>query len=198
MPLTAAPCPMTEPQVSRALRERFLGRAATLLLLGLALGLAACAPEHEARLAPGQPFPDLSLTSLDGAPMETAGLDGRVLVLNVWATWCPPCRREMPSLQRLAAAVDPRRVMIAGLTVDRDLNLAREFVLQNRIAFPNYADPDMAIANGSLAVVGFPETFIVGPDGRLAARVVGPREWDAPEILGALQALSRGERASFR
>ena len=104
----------------------------------------------------------------------------------------------MPSLQRLAARVDPDRVLVAGLTVDRDLNLAREFVLHNQIAFPNFADPDMAIANGSLAVVGFPETFIVAPDGRLAARVAGAREWDAPEIVAALDALSRGEPARFR
>lgn len=144
-------------------------------------------------------FPALSLTGLEGgAPLSTTGIAGRVLVLNVWATWCPPCRREMPSLQRLAARVDPDRVLVAGLTVDRDLNLAREFVLHNQIAFPNFADPDMAIANGSLAVVGFPETFIVAPDGRLAARVAGAREWDAPEIVAALDALSRGEPARFR
>lgn len=164
-----------------------------------ALGAAGCGSEQPARLAPGETFPALSLSELDGgAPLNTAGFRGRVLVLNVWATWCPPCRREMPSLQRLAARVNRERVLVAGLTVDRDLNLAREFVLQNQIDFPNFADPDMAVANGSLAVVGFPETFIVGPDGRLAARVAGAREWDAPEILAALDALSRGETARFR
>jgi len=167
-------------------------------MLALALALAACAPEQEPRLAPGQPFPALSLKGLDGPPLDTGGLRGRVLVLNVWATWCPPCRREMPSLQRLAAAVDSQRVLVAGMTVDRDLNLAREFVGQNQIAFPNFADPEMVIANNSLGVVGFPETFIVGPDGKLAARVAGAREWDAPEILEALDALYRGEKASFR
>ncbi|HSD59554.1 MAG TPA: TlpA disulfide reductase family protein [Burkholderiales bacterium] len=160
--------------------------------------LAACSGGDEGRLRVGQPFPSLRLPGLDGAVRDTGPLPGKVLVLNVWATWCPPCRREMPSLQRLADAAAGRGIVVAGMTVDRDLNLAREFVRETRITFPNYADPEMAVANGTLQVVGFPETFVVGPDGRLAARVVGERNWDAPEMMGALEALARGEPARIR
>lgn len=171
------------------------GLAACLALL--ALLLAACAPD-EGRLRPGQPFPQLRLAGLDGSILETGTLAGKVLVLNVWATWCPPCRREMPALQRLAQSASGRGIVVAGMTVDRDLNLAREFVREAGITFPNYVDPEMAVANGTLRVVGFPETFVVGPDGRLAARVVGERDWDAPEMLKALEALARGEPATIR
>lgn len=146
----------------------------------------------------GHPFPQFRLQGLDGASLDTGSLPGQVLVLNVWATWCPPCRREMPGLQRLAEATAGRGIVVAGMTVDRDLNLAREFLREGKIAFPNYADPDMAVANGKLQVVGFPETFVVGPDGRLAARVVGERNWDTPEMRGALEALARGEPARIK
>jgi len=166
--------------------------------LALLVLLAACSGGDEGRLRVGQPFPPLRLPGLDGAILDAGSLPGKVLVLNVWATWCPPCRREMPSLQRLADAAAGRGILVAGMTVDRDLNLAREFVRETGITFPNYADPEMAVANGKLQVVGFPETFVVGPDGRLAARVVGERNWDAPEMLGALEALARGEPARIK
>jgi len=172
------------------------GFAAFLALLTLLL--AGCTADEPGRLRAGQPFPQLRLSGLDGSVLETGSLAGKVLVLNVWATWCPPCRREMPGLQRLADAAAGRGIVVAGLTVDRDLNLAREFLREAKVAFPNYADPDMAVANAALQVVGFPETFVVGPDGRLAARLVGERNWDAPEMLGALEALARGEPARIR
>jgi thiol-disulfide isomerase/thioredoxin len=166
-------------------------------LAALALAGAGCGVQRDGPL-PGQALPDLRLTGLDGSFLETRSLRGRVLVLNAWATWCPPCRREMPSLQRLSDAVAGKGVLVAGLTVDRDLNLVREFLLAHRIAFPQYVDPDMALANGVLRVVGFPETFVVAPDGRLAARLVGERAWDAPEMGRALEALARGEPARIR
>ena len=171
------------------------GRAFALLLAAL---LAACPGDRPQRLAVGQTFPRLTLTGLERGALDTAALRGKVLVLNVWATWCPPCRREMPSLQRLAEAVAGERIVVIGLSVDRDANLAREYVLQARLTFPNYIDPAMEIANGPLAVVGFPETFVVGPDGKLAARVAGARDWDAPEMRRALEALYRGEGANIR
>ncbi|HEX6828718.1 MAG TPA: TlpA disulfide reductase family protein [Burkholderiales bacterium] len=163
----------------------------------MALALAGCGGNRNGP-RPGDLLPDLALTSLDGRTLATRSLRGRVLVLNTWATWCPPCRREMPALQRLSDAMDATRVTVAGLTVDRDLNLVREFLLAHRVTFPQYVDPDMALANGVLRVVGFPETFVLAPDGRLAARVVGERAWDAPEMARALQALARGEPAQIR
>jgi thiol-disulfide isomerase/thioredoxin len=176
-------------------RSRFRGS------LGIALTAAvllwACSGGDGSRLVPGQVFPALALTGLSGGSLDTASLKGRVLVLNVWATWCPPCRREMPSLQRLSESTDRSHIVVVGLTVDRDSQLAREFVLQSRITFPNFVDADMKIANGSLGVVGFPETFVVGTDGKLAARVAGARDWDAPDTVRTLEALSRGERAGL-
>lgn len=166
-------------------------------LAAAALAAAGCGSDP-AGPQPGEAMPDLKLAGLDGGFLETSSLRGQVLVLNAWATWCPPCRREMPALQRLSEAMQAGRVRVAGLTVDRDLNLAREFLLAHRVTFPQYVDPDMALANGVLRVVGFPETFVVAPDGRLAARVVGERVWDAPEMIRALEGLARGEPARIK
>jgi thiol-disulfide isomerase/thioredoxin len=166
-------------------------------LAALTLAAAGCGDEPRGP-RPGEALPDLRLTGLDGSFLETRSLRGQVLVLNAWATWCPPCRREMPALQRLSEAMQGRKIVVAGLTVDRDLNLVREFLLAHRITFPQYVDPEMELANGVLRVVGFPETFILAPDGRLAARLVGEREWDGPAIARSLEALARGEPAHIR
>jgi thiol-disulfide isomerase/thioredoxin len=163
----------------------------------LAVAAAGCGVDN-AGPRRGEELPDLRLAGLDGSLLETRALRGRVLLLNAWATWCPPCRREMPALQRLSEAMRGSPVLVAGLTVDRDLNLVREFLLTHRITFPQYVDPDMALAKGVLRVVGFPETFVVGRDGRLAARLVGEREWDGAPMLRALEALARGEPALIR
>lgn len=184
---------MSSPDISST---RFRpGRRA--FLAALALAAAGCGDDR-AGPRPGEALPDLRLTGLDGSYLEIGSLRGQVLVLNAWATWCPPCRREMPALQRLSGAMQGRGVMVAGLSVDRDLNLVREFLLAHGITFPQYVDPDMSLANGVLRVVGFPETFIVAPDGRLAARLVGEREWDGPDMIRSLEALARGEAAGIR
>lgn len=166
-------------------------------LAALALAATGCGGDPRGP-RPGETLPDLKLTGLDGSFLETRSLRGQVLVLNAWATWCPPCRREMPALQRLSDAMKRKPVLVAGLTVDRDLHLVREFLLAHRISFPQYVDPEMGLANGVLRVVGFPETFVVAPDGRLVARLVGEREWDGAEMVRSLEALARGEPARIR
>lgn len=163
------------------------------LLLLLWLGLAACS-ESPAPVGPwpGAPFPALDLPALDGPPLALADYRGRVLVLNVWATWCAPCREEMPSLQRLSDRFTPEQLAVIGLTVDEDTNLAREFLLKYGIRFPIASDPAGAVATGLLGVTGYPDTFIVAPDGRLVERVSGGREWDGEEMVSLLTGLLAG------
>lgn len=140
-------------------------------------------------VAVGQAFPDAALVGLmDGRPASLASYRGRALIINFWATWCEPCRREMPSLERLSRIVDPQRVAVLGVTVDADTNLAREFVLKYRLTFPNFSDGQMKLWRDALGVPALPETFLVTPDGRLAARFVGARDWASPEMARSLNA----------
>lgn len=161
-----------------------LGRV--LIALAALLALAACKGVDAGRLAEGQPFPSLALPAADGQPVRIEALRGRMVVLNVWATWCPPCRREMPDLERLSKILDPQRFVVVGLSTDRDRWLAEEFLLRNNISFKNYFDADGSIAR-RLELVVYPETFIIAPDGVLMMRVPGLREWDSPEIIAELE-----------
>ena len=119
-----------------------LRHPASALLLIATLGLLACG-EPPAPPGPrvGETFPALDLPALDGPPLNLGDYRGRVLVLNVWATWCAPCREEMPSLQRLSERFPSGRFAVVGLTVDEDTNLAREFLLKYGIRFPSASDP---------------------------------------------------------
>lgn len=160
--------------------------------------LSACKLPAPNGPAVGEVFPELALDRLDGETTTPGSFRGKVLVLNVWGTWCPPCRKEMPSLERLSRKVNAGgRIAVIGLATDTDPNLVREFLLQYRIDFPMFMDPDRALATGVLRVKAFPETFIIGPDGRLVARVMGVRDWDSPEVLAALEAVARGDRPAF-
>lgn len=159
-------------------------------LLCIAL-VAACdkqaaAPKAQL-LAEGLPFPPLTLNYSEGAALSTQSFRGKLLVLNVWATWCPPCRREMPSLERLSRTLDPKRFAVIGLSTDADALLASEFLLQNRITFANFFDQNGKLAK-ELGLKVYPETFLIGPDGTLVQRVPGLREWDSPEMLAQLEA----------
>lgn len=169
--------------------------ACLLLLVCVAL-LAACREQDPAQtrkqsnpapgLAEGQTFPPIKLVGASDTTLGIETLRGRMVVLNVWATWCPPCRREMPDLERLSRTLDPQRFAVIGLSTDRDRWLAEEFLGRNRITFPNFFDTDGSIARG-LNLSAYPETFLIAPDGTLVMRVLGLREWDSAEIVAELE-----------
>lgn len=161
------------------------------LLFGLLTGCDK-APAAKPQLAEGFPFPPLTLNYSGGKALSTQSFQGKLLVLNVWATWCPPCRREMPSLERLSRTLDPKRFAVIGLSTDADANLASEFLLQNDITFANFFDQNGKIAR-DLGLKVYPETFLIGPDGRLIERIPGMREWDSPEMIARLEAAYQGK-----
>ncbi len=165
-------------------------RPPVLRLLFAMLLLAGCR-ESPTPAGPrvGESMPALDLPALDGPPVNLGDYRGRVLVLNVWATWCAPCREEMPSLQRLSERFPQARLAVVGMTVDEDRNLAREFLLKYGIRFAILSDPAGAIAEGLLGVSAYPDTFIVAADGTLVERVSGGREWDGAEMVSLLESL---------
>lgn len=164
--------------------------------LAALLGLVACGePSANPKLAEGQRLPEVVLTDLKGGTKSLSAYRGKLVVLNIWATWCPPCREEMPSLDGLSKSLDPRRTVVIGLSVDNDINLVREFLLQHQVGFENYFDGDMRIARDILGVTGFPETLLVGPDGKLIRRIIGKRNWQSGETTKLLDQ-ARRESAS--
>ncbi|HEY0845493.1 MAG TPA: TlpA disulfide reductase family protein [Noviherbaspirillum sp.] len=157
----------------------------------LACAVLAGACEKRIEPPPAQPvegrlFPHIKLDQSDNV-LAARGFQGKVLVLNVWATWCPPCRREMPSLERLSRTLDPNRFAVIGMSTDRDERLAEEFLLQSGVTFANFFDRNGQVAR-ELGLQVYPETFVIAPDGTLVRRVPGMREWDSEEVIAELEA----------
>lgn len=126
-------------------------------------------------------FPQLQLTSLKGEAVNTAQFAGKVIVLNVWATWCAPCRKELPSLQRLSEILDPQFFAVVGMSIDADDHVVREFLIERKVTFTNLQDADMRVAREVLGVSAYPSTYLITAGGVVQRVVRGAQEWDSAE-----------------
>ena len=158
-----------------------------LVLLALAACEKAAAPPA-APLALGQPFPAFVLDFIASGKDGAVAWQGKMLVLNVWATWCPPCRREMPDLDLLSKTLDPKRFAVIGLSIDSDTLLAKEFLLQHGITFSNFFDQAGQLSR-PLGLKAYPETFVIAPDRTLVQRMTGLHAWGSPEMVSLLEGL---------
>ena len=133
-----------------------------------------------ARAAQPMPFPDLDLEGRDGGGIRLSQLRGNVVILNFWATWCGPCRAELPLLQDLYNRYSDRNFTVLAVSVDDDRNRVAPFLKSNNLSLPiYYVSPGDAAA---MTAQGIPTTFIVAPDGNLEKAYVGfspniEKEW---------------------
>ena len=136
--------------------------------------------QGEASIA-GKPAIDFPIT-LAGKSEHLADLKGKIVILNFWATWCPPCVEETPALNRLQKYVDARGGMVLGVSVDDDASAYEKFLKDQSVVFPTYRD----VTKKSAADYGtsmYPETYVIDRHGRIARKFVGPQQWDSPEML---------------
>lgn len=216
--------PISAPGPKGGSRARLVGVAAAVVLLALfawqTYRTLSDRPEVVSRPArsaveefgidrardPAAPAPPLELGTLDGSRFSLAALRGQVVFVNFWATWCPPCRDELPSMVRLGQELTrsyPGQFRMVAVTVDEDLALVKDF-----FAAPPFAgvpagltvahDADQSAtkayyctARGVCPDLKFPETYIVDKAGRLVGYVVGPRDWAHPGARAFLEALIR-------
>jgi thiol-disulfide isomerase/thioredoxin len=135
--------------------------------------------------------PDTVFTSLDGKPTTLADFKGRVVVMNLWATWCAPCKAEMPTLAKLQAAYATQPVTVLPISVDRDsdLNLINEEMAANP-PLKTYRDPGYKLSFAmEPRAAGYPTTVIYDRQGRERARMAGPADWSSPEAKGIVEKL---------
>lgn len=135
------------------------------------------------------PAPAFELQDIDGVKHALAEYRGKVVVLNFWATWCPPCRDEMPAMQRGWETLRDAGVVFVGVNVGEDADAVFMFLGDYAVEFPLLLDKDAKVI-AQYPVTGLPTTFIIDPDGRITHRVVGGREWDDPALLKTLRELS--------
>ena len=147
-------------------------RIAKILCIGVLMqGLAGCKDAEKPFPGTGDNFPLTAFEQMTGVGTNDVDIEGKTLVINFWATWCAPCREEMPALQKLSDRLDPERFSVIGISVDEDRNLVREFMLQYEIRFPNYQDDNLRLASEILGIRTFPVTFVVSPRGVITRRI---------------------------
>ena len=171
-----------------SVRSRCRVRLAVLAGL-VAAATGAC--ERAERGAPvqiGQPAPAYGTRSIDGDSVSLAGQRGKVVLFNIWATWCIPCREELPALQRLHERYASQGLSLVGVSVDArgEEENVRDFARRYGITYPIWLDPDER-APGLFLAVGVPATYLIGRDGTLLWRRIGPVRDDDPTLRRALE-----------
>lgn len=145
------------------------------------IALGACAPSESAvdgasgKVEVGAPAPAYATLALDGDSVSLARMRGRVVLLNVWATWCHPCRDEIPELQAIHTRYQSRGMELVGVSVDTDGNdsAIRDFMKEFKMTYPVWRDPDERVLSQFL-VIGVPATFLIDKAGVLRWRKTGP------------------------
>ncbi len=159
----------------------------------LAAAGATEAPAGFAFVTPPRAVPDMAFLTADGET-SLAAYHGKVVVLNFWATWCAPCVREMPSLDRLQAMLGGDDFAVVALSEDRGgmplvVRFYEKYGLEN---LARYLDPLGRVA-ALLGVVGMPTTVVIDAEGREIGRIVGPAEWDSRAALALIRGVLGGE-----
>jgi len=162
--------------------RRFFALAA-LLIFTFALPPAACRAQSKGRVARGQTAPEFTLQDVAGKALSLAQFRGKIVVLNFWATWCPPCREEIPSLERLNEVFSGKDFVLLAVNVNTDGEEGlKDFLAKNPHSFLVLPDPDGKVQN-LYGVDKFPETFIIDKEGKIAEHVIGAIDWSSVEVL---------------
>lgn len=160
--------------------------AAALLVVGLCFVVADSLRERLVMV--GDRAPGFSVTTDRGRKLSTSDFGGKVLIVNFWATWCPPCIDELPSLQALAGKLGPKGVVVLGVSVDKNDVAYKRFLEQARISFETARDPEAEIG-AEYGTFKYPETYVIDAEGRVRQKHIGPRDWMEPDLVKSIESL---------
>lgn len=155
-------------------------------LLGLAVATSAQAAGFEARSA--TPAPELKAQDIEGESRTLGDYRGKVVLLNFWASWCPPCQREMPSMERLRVKMAGQPLAIIALDSAETAEEVKAFLSKVSLGFPILLDPDGSNTK-RWRVFALPTTFLLDGQGRVRYVLTGPTEWDEGEALEVIESL---------
>ncbi len=165
--------------------------ALAIAALVAVMGSAAAEPPQNfvLRDAPA-PVPELQFTDSEGKPGTLAEFRGKVVLLNLWATWCLPCRKEMPTLDRLQASLGSPDFEVVTLSIDRGgPEVVKKFYAEIGIQHLAIHIDTSSKAGFALATAGLPTTLLIDRQGQEIGRLVGPAEWDAPDMIAFLKSI---------
>ena len=200
--IAAGPAAKRPPQFGLVSRSAWFGTVAVALLV--ALSAAAAAEEEKLRLgefipesAP-QPAPETGFTDADGNPASFADFKGKPVVVNLWATWCQPCLKEMPSLDRLQSRLDDK-LAVAAISEDRAgaTRVAPFVAAMGLQKLKIYLDPKSDVGH-AFNVRGLPTSVVIDASGRVVGRVEGAAEWDSEAMMAVLKPFLEGEPGALK
>ena len=167
--------------------NRVIRTASLLLMFGF---IVAAAAQEQAlhKVDESRPAPPFALKDIDGKTHSLSDYKGKVIVLNFWATWCPPCRFEMPSMERAQALTINDDVVFLGINVGEDADTIFTFTADYPVTFPLLMDINSEIIE-QYPVVGLPTTYVIDTQGRIVYQAIGTRDWDNANIVNQLKAL---------
>ncbi|MEO5756611.1 MAG: TlpA disulfide reductase family protein [Mesorhizobium sp.] len=175
----------------RSTTTKVLGKlvvvVAVILLELLRPATAAESPQNFAVLQAPVPLPEIRFADSSGQARTLADFRGKVVLLNIWATWCVPCRKEMPTLDRLQAELGGPGFEVVALSIDRSQDTVKQFFAEIGIQHLALNIDVSSKAMFAIGVFGLPTTLLIDGDGKEIGRLIGPAEWDSPEMVAFIR-----------
>lgn len=171
-------------------------RILSLFIACLFLSLTACSKTDSSKISSvakeKSPAPQISVVSLEnGSTLKLSDLKGKVVLLNFWATWCPPCREEIPSMMKLNKFMVGKPFQMVAVSIDEGgKSVIDSFFKETGFSLPTYQDASGA-SSKSYGVTGVPESFIIDKQGVLVKKIIGGAAWDSPEVVAFLEGLMK-------
>lgn len=159
---------------------------AAAIILGAALALRARRAQRP--LETGDHAPSFTLQKASAGELSYADSNHQVTLINFWATWCPPCVMEAPSLEKFARQMRPSGVRVIGISVDQDLPALRKFISGYGITYAILRDPNQSLMR-RFGTYKIPETYIFDRNGHLADKIIGATDWTDPQMIQFVQDL---------
>ena len=155
-----------------------------LVVLCFSLFIVSCGQQPKVAKV-GEPAPDFTLVDITGKTWTLSELKGQVVFVNFWATWCPPCREEMPSMQNLYSMLPKDKFKMLAILNNDDPKMADFFAKKFNITIPILDDQKNNVGP-QYGLTGVPETFIIDKEGVLREKFIGPAKWDSPGVVQML------------
>jgi len=137
----------------------------------------------------GQKAPDFTLKDINGNPVSLSSFKGKVVLLNFWATWCPPCRAEIPSMNKLQQMLKNKGLVILAVSTDRAVVDVKDFLKKNPVTFTIVVDYNLSVSRSLYKVFMMPTTFLIDKKGVIVEKYFGEQDWTDPEIIKEIEAL---------
>ena len=158
-------------------------------ILQVSIGVLLCAfvyvlfiSMYERVVHVGDSAPDFSITADNGRTISASNFGGKLLVLNFWATWCPPCVHEIPSLDQFQKQFANSGVVVLGVSVDKDEKAYRRFLSRANVSFMTARDPENRI-NAEYGTFKYPESYLINSEGKVVMKVINETDWTDPTMV---------------